>query len=200
VIKAIIGKYPDIPISIDTLHAKTAARAIEAGASLLNDISGGKYDPEIVAVAAQHNVPYICMHMRGTPKDMVDRNQYDDMIRELFIYFKDRINHLRAKGVRDIIIDPGFGFAKNIKQNFQLMHHLHQFQFFDVPVLVGISRKSFIYKTLNIEAQAALNGTTVMHTLSLLEGAQFLRVHDVREAKEAIQLVERMREAGNDAP
>jgi len=184
-----IEHYPQTWLSIDTIHGDTARVMLEKGVHLINDISGGQYDPGIVDIVSEYKVPYVCMHMKGVPKTMVHQNKYQDLIRELMLFFKERIQTLSSKGIKDIIIDPGFGFSKNIAQNYQLLHHLHKFKIFDFPLLVGVSRKSMIYKVLNTDPENALNGTTVIHTLALLQGAEILRVHDIKEAKETMQLL-----------
>lgn len=190
-LKSLRNKYPDIIISIDTLHSKTADAALHAGADIINDISGAKFDPEILDVAAEHSAPYVCMHMRGTPKTMVDLNKYEDLVRDLFLFFRERILRLKEAGIKDIIIDPGFGFAKNIRQNFKLLNKLHLFQVFDLPVMIGISRKSFIYKSLGVDPDEALNGTTVLHTLAIQQGIQILRVHDPKAVKDVVKLTKK---------
>ena len=189
IIEWLSDQYPDTLLSIDTLHSETAGRALEKGVSIINDISGGQYDPEMIDLAADRKVPFVCMHMRGTPKTMKENNVYEDMIRDVMLYFKERIILFKEKGIVDVIIDPGFGFAKNIRQNFQLLQKLHLFQIFDVPVMIGISRKSFIYKTLGINVDDALNGTTIVHTMALQQGVQILRVHDVKAANEVVNML-----------
>lgn len=191
--------YPEVWLSIDTLHAETARVMLEKGVHLINDISGGQYEPEIIDIVSEFGAPYICMHMKGVPKTMIHQNNYEDLIREIMLFFKDRLELLTSKGVKDIIIDPGFGFSKNISQNYQLLHHLHKFKIFDFPLLIGVSRKSMIYKVLNSVPENALNGTTVIHTLALLQGAEILRVHDVKEAKETIQLLEFYQQINTDS-
>lgn len=192
IIPEIRSRWPEIIISIDTLHSETAAHCLSEGADWINDISGGLHDKEMVPLVAQTKAPYICMHMRGTPKTMKELSDYDDVVTAVYTYFAKRIRQLRDQGVHDIIIDPGFGFAKNIDQNFQLLQSLDTLQSLDCPVLVGVSRKSMIYKTLGVEPAEALNGSTVLHTIALLQGAQFLRVHDVKEAVEVRALIQRL--------
>ncbi len=188
VIKAIHSKNPDIIISIDTYYSTVAREAVAAGASIVNDISGGNLDTEMIHTVASLNVPYICMHMQGTPDSMQKNPHYDDVVKEVLDFFIYKIDECSKAGIKDIILDPGFGFGKTITHNFQLLKNLHSFSFLQKPILAGISRKSTIYKTLNTTAAEALNGTTVLNTISLMNGALILRVHDVKEAKEAVQL------------
>ncbi|MGC4103410.1 dihydropteroate synthase [Ferruginibacter sp.] len=188
VISSIHQKYPDALISIDTYYSTVAAAAVEAGAGIVNDISGGKMDPLMYATVAQLNVPYICMHMKGTPGNMQQDPQYEDVTKEVLDFFIATIDTCTKAGIKDIIIDPGFGFGKTIEHNFSLLKKLEVFQMLHRPVLAGISRKSTIYKTLGTTADQALNGTTVLNTMALMNGASILRVHDVKEAKEAVTL------------
>lgn len=183
-------RFPNLLISIDTFRSEVARAAIQHGASMVNDISGGTLDSDMFAAVAEANVPYILMHMRGTPQNMNTKTDYRDLIDEVILFFTEQIKKAKAAGVRDIILDPGFGFAKNTEQNFELLKHLEVFKIFELPVLAGISRKSMIYKTLKIQASEALNGTTVLNTVSILKGADILRVHDVKEATEAVALVQ----------
>ena len=189
VIKLIHEKYPELLISIDTFRSKVAAEALAAGASVINDISGGVQDEEIFEVAATNNAPYILMHMKGTPQTMVSLSNYENLINELVLYFSTQIDKAKKAGVKDIILDPGFGFSKNIQQNFELLNQLEQLTLFNLPLLVGISRKSMIYKTLGISPEESLNGTTVLNTIALMKGASVLRVHDVKEAREVLEMV-----------
>ena len=188
-IQAIHLEFPEALISIDSFYPEVARAAVEAGASMINDISGGRFDGSMLSTAAALQTPYICMHMQGEPENMQKNIHYENIGLELLEYFIERIAACRAAGIRDIIVDPGFGFGKSIQDNFRLLDRLNIFKMLDVPILVGLSRKSTIYKTLNIKAAQALNGSTVMHTLALLKGANILRVHDVKEAKQAIALV-----------
>lgn len=182
--------YPDTPVSVDTFRAGIARRCVEEfGVAIVNDISGGELDKEMFATVAELKVPYIMMHMRGTPKTMQSLTDYSDMMKEISLFFAERVQRLRALGVNDIILDPGFGFSKTLDQNYELMAKLKEFEIFDLPLLVGISRKSMIYKLLGGTPDGSLNGTTVLHTYSLMNGANILRVHDVREAAEAIRIV-----------
>ncbi|WP_300441647.1 dihydropteroate synthase [Christiangramia sp.] len=187
-IEIIIREFPDILLSIDTFRAEVAEKSIEAGAAIINDISAGKLDNNMLAVIARFQVPYIMMHMKGTPQTMKEFNQYKDITSDVLFYFSERINAARELGINDLIIDPGFGFAKNIEQNFELLAKLELFQNLDLPLLVGVSRKSMIWKKLKISTEEALNGTTSLNTAALLKGANILRVHDVKEAKECIKL------------
>ena len=191
-IRAIREHFPDLPISIDTFRSKVAEQAIAAGANLVNDISGGHLDPGILEVVAQHKVPYIAMHMRGTPQNMKQQVEYQDLVGEMIYYFSEIRAKAYSKGISDLIIDPGFGFAKSQDHNFQIMGQLKAFEILDCPMLIGVSRKSMIFKTLNIRPEEALNGTTVLNTVALLAGANILRVHDVKAACEAIQLTQKV--------
>ena len=191
-IKAILKKFPETLISIDTFRSKVAAESIEAGAAMINDISAGNLDEKMMQVAADLQVPYIMMHMRGNPKTMKDLNEYEDLPQDLIYYFSEKIHTALALGINDLIIDLGFGFAKNIPQNFELLSKLEVFKNLKMPILVGLSRKSTIYKTLNITAEEALNGTTVLNTIALSKGANILRVHDVKEAMETVKLMSQL--------
>lgn len=188
-ITSIKNKYPEATISIDTFRAKVAQEAVNAGAAIINDISGGQLDEAMFATVARLKVPYIIMHMRGTPQNMQQHTYYKNIVEDIVDFFAVRLNQLRMLGVKDIVVDPGFGFAKTPEQNFKLLKNLAAFRVLQAPVLVGLSRKSTIYKTLNITAAEALNGTTVLNTLALMQGTAILRVHDVKAAKEAITLV-----------
>ena len=190
IIDAISKTFPDIFISIDTFYAAVAASAIEAGAHIVNDISAGKMDAAMISTVANLQVPYIAMHMKGTPQTMQQHCVYEDVVREVLDYCIERIDACRKAGIKDVIIDPGFGFSKNKIQNFQLLKNLAVFNMLECPLLVGFSRKSMIYQTLNIKPEEALNGTTVLQTLALTQGAHILRTHDVKEAMEIITLWE----------
>lgn len=181
-------KWPEIPISVDTWYARVAAEAVAAGASMVNDISGGTLDPEMLTTVGRLRVPYICMHMKGTPTTMANEAIYEDVVREVLDFFIRRIASCRRAGIHDVILDPGFGFAKTSEHNFTLLRNLGLFRMTGRPILLGVSRKSTIYRTLGITPEEALNGTTVLHTMGLLNGASILRVHDVREAREAVTL------------
>jgi dihydropteroate synthase len=180
--------FPGAIISIDTYWSKVAEQAVMAGASIINDISAGSVDKNIFAVAARLQTPYICMHMPGTPDSMHQQPVYENMMQEILDFFIQKIDECRQAGIRDIIIDPGFGFGKTMAQNFELLKSLGIFQILQAPILLGVSRKSTIYKTLGVTAGEALNGSTVLHTLGLQHGASILRVHDVKEAVEAVKL------------
>ncbi|MCT8338542.1 dihydropteroate synthase [Flavobacteriaceae bacterium TK19130] len=192
-IEAILKQFPDVFLSVDTFRSEVARQAVEAGVSIVNDISAGKLDENMLKTVGSLQVPYIAMHMKGTPQTMKQQTDYSDLLKEVKFYFSERIAAARDQGINDIILDPGFGFAKTIAQNFQLLNQLELFDLFGVPLLVGISRKSTIYKTLDISAKEALNGSTVLHTIALQKGANILRVHDVREAMECIQLTQAVR-------
>ena len=188
-IEAIHQNFPGIFISVDTYFSLVAKEAVAAGASVINDISAGSIDKNMIATVAALDVPYVLMHIQGTPQTMQQLPQYENVTREVLGFFIAKIDELHKAGINDIIIDPGFGFGKTIAHNFELLHHLSVFKMIDHPLLLGISRKSTIYKTLGISAGEALNGTTVLNTIGLMNGASIIRVHDVKEAKEAIKLV-----------
>jgi len=187
-IKAIANKLPNAFISIDTFYSTVAMAAVDAGATIVNDISAGSMDNKMIKTVAELKVPYVLMHMKGTPQTMQQNTRYENVTREVLDFFILKTNELKNAGIVDIIIDPGFGFAKKINQNFQLLKNLSVFKMLDKPIMLGISRKSTIYKTLEINADDALNGTTVLNTIGLMNGASILRVHDVKEAKEAVKL------------
>lgn len=187
-IRTIRRQYPDVLLSIDTFRSRVAAQAIEAGADIINDISGGQQDPDMFNVMGQLQVPYVLTHTRGNSQDMVTLTHYDHLVGDILDYFARKTDQLERAGVRDIILDPGFGFAKTVEQNYQLLTHMEVFRELNCPILAGISRKSMLYKPLGITPQDALNATTAMHMVALQHGAKILRVHDVREAKQVIQL------------
>ncbi len=187
-ISEIKKSFPEILISIDTFRSQVAKAAVEAGADLINDISAGNLDPEMLPLAAKLGVPYIAMHMKGTPQSMQSETTYSDLVPDVLAYFSEKIEQFRKLGIKDVILDPGFGFAKTREQNFELLRNLSSFRRLGSPILVGVSRKSMIYKTLEISANEALNGTTALNMFALLHGADILRVHDVKEAKETIEL------------
>lgn len=187
-IEQILAEHPNAIISIDTFRSKVADAALTLGAGIVNDISAFKHDRELPLVAVKHNAPYILMHMRGTPKTMQSLTNYENLFAELAAYFSAKTLLLRQAGVKDVILDPGFGFAKTLEDNHRLLHNLDYFQFLGCPLLVGISRKSMIYKKLAITQNEALNGTTALNTIGLLKGASILRVHDVKEAKQVVDL------------
>jgi len=189
-LKILNAHYPEAIVSVDTFRAGVARRCVEEyGAAIINDISGGELDPGMFATVAELKVPYIMMHMRGTPQTMQQHTDYADMMEEIMLYFAAKVRELHLLGVSDVILDPGFGFSKTVSQNYQLMGHLKEFEVFGLPLLVGISRKSMIYKFLGGTPAESLNGTTVLNTYALLNGADILRVHDVRAAVEAVKLV-----------
>ncbi len=187
-IRFILRDFPQTIISVDTFRASVAQAAVHAGASLVNDVSAGALDPAMFPTVARLGVPYIAMHMRGTPQTMQSHTNYEDIVTDMITYFHQKIYQLVELGVRDVIVDPGFGFSKTVQQNFHLLEHLREFTVLGRPVLVGLSRKSMIWKTLGVDPQSALNGTTVLNTIACLSGADILRVHDVREAREVIKL------------
>lgn len=187
--------YPEVPISVDTFRADVARMCVEEeGADIINDISGGMMDRQMFRTVARLGVPYILMHMQGTPDTMQQAPHYDNLRREVMLYFAERIDRLCQMGAKDIIVDPGFGFGKTLEHNYELFHHLDDFNLFNLPLLVGISRKSMIYKLLGGAPQTSLNGTTVLNTIALMKGAHILRVHDVKEAVEAKRIVMKMKE------
>ncbi len=194
VVETIHLHFPEAILSIDTYLAKVAYETVEAGVSIVNDISAGYMDEAMLTTVAALQVPYVCMHMKGTPQTMQQQATYKDVTREIIDFFIHRIEDCRWAGIHDIIIDPGFGFSKTITHNFQLLKDLSLFGILQKPLLLGISRKSTIYRTLEITAEEALNGTTVLNTIGLLNGAQILRVHDVKEAVEAIRLIQAYKE------
>lgn len=188
VIRSILEKHPDAIVSVDTYNSAVATAAVEAGACLVNDISAGNLDKNMLPTVARLQTPYICMHMKGTPETMQQHPVYDDVVKEVLDFFMAKINECTRLGIKDIIVDPGFGFGKSISHNFQLLKKMELFSMLNRPLLAGLSRKSSIYKTLGTSAAEALNGTTVLNTIALLHGASILRVHDVKEATEAVTL------------
>jgi dihydropteroate synthase len=190
-------RWPDFPVSVDTFRAKVADMVVnDYGVDMINDISGGDMDPEMFATVARLNVPYILMHMQGTPTNMQVSPYYKDLMTEVCQFYSKKVAELRALGVNDIILDPGYGFGKTVENNYELLRRLSEFELLDLPILVGISRKSMIYKCLGTSAEQSLNGTTVLNTMALLGGAHFLRVHDVKEAIECVKLVQIYKTAG----
>ncbi|MCD8043223.1 MAG: dihydropteroate synthase [Tannerellaceae bacterium] len=186
--------YPDAIVSVDTFRGEIARRCVEEyGVAIINDISGGQLDETMFPVMGELKVPYILMHMRGTPQTMQQYTDYEHLLVDIRKYFAEKIEKLRLLGVNDIIIDPGYGFSKTLEQNYSLLANLKEFRIFDLPLLVGISRKAMIYKLLDSTPQESLNGTTVLNTFALLNGADILRVHDVKEAVEAIKLVNKLK-------
>ncbi len=188
-IEAIRKEFPNAIISVDTFRSKVAKKAVEFGADMVNDISGGNLDEDMLTMVAELGVPYVAMHMKGNPQTMKDLTKYDDLLTDLMKYFSSILNRCNQLGIKDVLIDPGFGFAKTAEQSFEIMKKLDHLHYLDRPLLVGVSRKSMIYRTLNLTAEEALNGTTVLNTVALLKGAAILRVHDVKEAYEAVELL-----------
>lgn len=194
-LRLIRNEFPDTVISVDTFYADVAKEAVEVyGANIINDISGGEIDKRMFNVVAELNVPYILMHMRGVPQTMQDMTSYDNFIQDILYYFSEKRAKLSLLGVNDVIIDPGFGFSKSVAQNYELMAYLKYFHIFEEPILVGVSRKSMIYKLLDTTPENSLNGTTVLNTVSLLSGANILRVHDVKEAVECVKIISELTE------
>ena len=186
--------HPEAIVSVDTFRADIARMCVEEyGVAIINDISAGNMDEQMFPTMARLGVPYIIMHMKGTPQNMQETPHYDHFLKEIFYYFSEKVQKLRDLGAKDIIIDPGFGFGKTIEHNYELMNHLEEFHLFELPILAGISRKSMIYKLLGITPEEALNGTTALNTIALTKGAHILRVHDVKEAVETIRIVEKMK-------
>ena len=184
---------PDAIVSVDTFRADVARMCVEEyGAAIINDISGGELDKDMFATVARLQVPYVLMHMQGTPQDMQQRPHYDSLLEDVFLYFARKVQQLRDLGVKDIILDPGFGFGKTLEHNYELLAHLEDFRIFELPLLAGVSRKSMIYRLLDTTPAEALNGTTVVHSICLLKGADILRVHDVRQAVEAVKIIMKM--------
>lgn len=187
--------YPSVPVSVDTFRADVARCCVEKyGVAMINDISAGELDPEMFRTVADLKVPYIMMHMRGTPQTKDSLTDYTNLMDEIMLYFAEKVRQLRLMGVSDLILDPGFGFSKTLEQNYELMAHLREFGIFDLPILVGISRKRMIYQLLGGSPEESLNGTTALHTYALLNGADILRVHDVKEAVEAVRIVQKIKE------
>ncbi|MGB1210163.1 MAG: dihydropteroate synthase [Lacinutrix venerupis] len=193
IIDVLLKHFPDILISVDTFRAEVAKQCIDKGAALVNDISAGLLDEKMLETVANLNVPYIMMHMRGTPKTMQQQTNYNDILKDILFYFSERITKARALGIKDIILDPGFGFAKTTEQNFELLNILEGFKITNLPFLAGLSRKSMIYKTLQTSPTEALNGTTALNMIALQKGAAILRVHDVKEAMECVTLFNKLK-------
>jgi dihydropteroate synthase len=189
-LELVLKNFPEAIISIDTYNSATARQAIAAGAHMINDISAGAFDPAMFETIADLQVPYIIMHTKGTPKTMQDNPVYVDPVKEVLFYFSQKVNTLHELGVHDVIIDPGFGFGKNVEDNYRLLQKLEYFKMLELPILAGISRKSMVNRVIGTTPQNALNGTTVLNTIALLHGASILRVHDVKEAVEAIKIVQ----------
>ena len=193
VIRSVRNAYPDLLISADTFRSKVAEDAVAAGANIINDISGGTLDSEMFTVIADLNVPYILMHIQGSPQNMQDNPKYTKVVEEVYTYFENKLKQLNALGIKQVIIDPGFGFGKTLENNFDLLKNMDRFGTFGLPILAGVSRKSMINKLLNISSKDSLNGTSILNTIALQKGATILRVHDVKEAKEAVAIVEFMK-------
>ena len=186
-------RFPNLPISIDTFRSEIAKATVAMGAHIINDVSGGNLDDKMFKTVGELKVPYVLMHMQGTPQTMQNKPIYEDIVQEMFSFFQEKLLKINALGIRDVVIDMGFGFGKTLAHNYEVLRQLQDFQLFDLPILVGISRKSMIYKHLNIKPIDALNGTTALHTFALLKGCQILRVHDVAAAVEVVKLVEMLR-------
>ncbi|MBP8066466.1 MAG: dihydropteroate synthase [Flavobacterium sp.] len=195
IVALLTKEFPDIILSIDTFRAAVAKAALENGAAIINDIAAGLLDDNMLNVIAETKAPYIMMHMRGTPQTKATLTHYDDIVKEMIFYFSERIAAARSLGINDIIIDPGFGFAKTLEQNYEVLQKLELFQMLEVPLLSAVSRKTMIYKLLETSPQEALNGTTFLNTVSLMKGAKILRVHDVKEAVECITLFEALQQS-----
>ncbi|MBC7523645.1 MAG: dihydropteroate synthase [Flavobacterium sp.] len=193
VIECILKNFPDTLLSVDTFRSEVARKSIESGAVIINDISGGSLDENMMQTVGNLKVPYIMMHMKGNPQTMQFLANYESIVKEMLFYFSEKISQARGFGINDIIVDPGFGFAKTLHHNFEVMQKLELLQFLEVPLLVGISRKSMIYKTLQTDAQNSLNGTTFLNAIALQKGAKILRVHDVKEAVECVKLFENLK-------
>jgi len=183
------NKFPETIISIDTFRSKVAETCLNSGASIINDISAGEMDKKMMKIIGKYKVPYVMVHMKGNPQNMMNKINYDKMLKEIIQYFSKKINQAISHKINDIIIDPGFGFAKDVNQNFDLLNNMDMLKILEKPMMVGISRKSMIYKSLQTNAKESLNGTTVLNTISLIKGASILRVHDVKEANECVKLI-----------
>ncbi|MEP0132331.1 MAG: dihydropteroate synthase [Eudoraea sp.] len=194
VVDLLTNNFPDINLSIDTFRSEVARHCLENGAAMINDISAGNMDRKMMQIISDFKVPYIMMHMKGTPQNMAKQTKYSKLLEDVLYYFSEKVALATSFGINDIILDPGFGFAKTPAQSFSLLHHLNLFKTFKLPILVGLSRKSMIYKTLGINAEQALNGTTALNTFALTNGANILRVHDVKEAVECIELMQAVNE------
>jgi len=193
IVKTVASNFPNIIISIDTWRSSIAENAINAGAHIINDISGGQFDDKMFEIIAKYNVPYVLMHTTGKPNEMQLNTDYQDVVNDIIRFFSSQLKTLRELGVHDVILDPGFGFGKTLSHNYDLMNRLSSFNVLNLPILVGVSRKSMAYKLLNITAQDSLNATTILNTIALLNGASILRVHDVKQAMEAISIVTKMK-------
>ena len=193
-LQIIIREYPEAIVSVDTFRADVAKMCVEeCGAAIINDISAGEMDNNMFATITRLGVPYIMMHMQGTPQNMQQHPHYENLLKEVLYYFSKKVRQLRDLGAKDLILDPGFGFGKTLEHNYELMNHLEEFSIFELPILVGISRKSMIYKLLGTTPEEALNGTNTLNTIALLKGANILRVHDVKAATESVRIIEKMK-------
>ena len=195
-LELVINKFPETIISIDTFRSKVAETCLNSGASIINDVSAGEMNKKMMEIVGKYNVPYVMMHMKGNPQNMIRKTNYDDMLKEIIKYFSKKINQAVSYKINDMIIDPGFGFAKDLKQNYDLLSNIDLLKILDKPIMVGISRKSMIYQSLKTNAKESLNGTTVLNTVSLIKGASILRVHDVKEANECIKLISALNNQG----
>ena len=193
IVKSLVETFPNIVLSVDTFRAQVAKASVENGVAMVNDIAAGLLDDKMLETVAELKVPYIMMHMRGNPQTMQSLTDYNDIVKEMIFYFSERIQKARSFGISDIVIDPGFGFAKTLEQNYEVLHKMELFKILELPILVGVSRKSMIYKVLESSPQEALNGTSVLNTIALQKGAKILRVHDVNEAVECIKLVSKLK-------
>lgn len=194
IVKSLVETFPNIVLSVDTFRAQVAKASVENGVAMVNDIAAGLLDDKMLETVAELKVPYIMMHMRGNPQTMQSLTDYNDIVKEMIFYFSERIQKARSFGISDIVIDPGFGFfAKTVEQNYEVLHKMELFEMLELPILVGVSRKSMIYKVLESSPQEALNGTSVLNTIALQKGAKILRVHDVKEAVECIKLVSKLK-------
>ncbi|MBT8205562.1 MAG: dihydropteroate synthase, partial [Eudoraea sp.] len=189
IVELLLTEFPEALLSIDTFRSSIARSCVSRGAALINDISAGMQDPQMMKVVGELGVPYIMMHMRGTPQTMSGLTDYEDLIKEIVYYFSEKIAQGRAAGINDMVLDPGFGFAKNLEQNYELLKNLNLLKILEYPLLIGLSRKSMIYKLLEQSPEEALNGTTALHMYGLHKGANILRVHDVKEAMECVRLL-----------
>lgn len=188
VLKLVLKEFPTTLLSVDTFRSEVAKVAIKSGATIINDISAGSLDDKMMKTIGKLQVPYIMMHMKGTPQTMTQLTQYDDIVKEMLFYFSEKVAQARSFGINDLIIDPGFGFAKTVEQNYEIMQKLELFKVLELPIIAGVSRKSMIYKPLDLTPEKALNGTTALNMIALTKGASILRVHDVKEAVECVKL------------
>ena len=199
VVKELTLQFPHKIFSIDTMRMEIAETMLSLGVSIINDISGGDFDKEMIPFIAGNSVPYVCMHMQGTPYNMQQLAQYEDVVKDVFVWAMNKKKKLSAAGIKDVIIDPGFGFSKTVHHNYQLLNNLSVFRMTDCPVLVGISRKSMLYKVLEVSPEESLNATTAVHMVALMQGANILRVHDIKEAKEVVKIFKRLSDVNSEA-